>query len=103
MNEPVYSTAGGSSRPKKDKKSKGYQRGQGPAKMRIEKKGRGGKVVTVLSDLPMNHTEAKALMKELQGHLACGATLKDSQIELRGDNQEALRAFFQERGEKLKG
>jgi len=88
-NELVYSSDGADNKKSKNKGSKNnsskYTAGSGPVKLRREKKGRGGKVVTVLSDIPLALDEAKKLMKALQEHLACGGTLKGSTIELRGD------------------
>ena len=60
----------------------------------MEKKGRGGKVVTLLSDLPLELEKAKELMRSLQGEFACGGTLKESKIELRGDLREKVRDYF---------
>ena len=84
MNRLVFST----SQSKDEKKNKGkkkktnrYLQGEGPIKIQVEKKGRGGKVVTVLFDLPLDFEHAKELMKKLQENLACGGTLKDSKIE----------------------
>lgn len=83
---PVYSTDSkqATSRGGKQEKIR-FERGDGPIKIRLEKKGRGGKLVTVLFNLPMTEGEAKVLMRDLQTRLACGATLKNSCIELRGD------------------
>lgn len=86
-------------KPKSNEKS--YQAGQGPMKMRLESKGRGGKEVTVLFNLPFTETEAKAFKKEIQTVLACGATLKHSQIELRGDVRNKVESYCQKNSIKL--
>jgi len=103
-NRPVYSTSrGGDLRKGRggagaggagSGSTAGYVRGQGPAKMRLETGGRGGKAVTVLFNLPMDEAAARALMKEMQGKFGCGATLKASTIELRGDVRDRVEAFF---------
>lgn len=91
----VFSTGKKIEKNKKNQnKNKTYQQGKGPIKIRMEKKGRGGKTVTVLYDLPMNQEEARSLMKKLQAHMACGATLKNSAIELSGDNREKVEKFL---------
>lgn len=92
--ELVFSSTKKVGRKKNDKKKKAYKASKGPIKIRLEKKGRGGKSVTVLYDLPLTLEEAKALMKKLQSHLACGATFKNSTIELAGDNREKVEAFL---------
>lgn len=99
---PVYSTAGGRRKddPKKSAGSSGPL-ASGPAKMRLETKGRGGKAVTVLWNLPLTEADAKGLMKELQGVLGCGATFKDGQIEIQGDHRDRVDAHFLKRGLKL--
>ena len=95
--ELVFST-GKKVEKKKDKNnSKGYSQGKGPIKFRKERKGRGGKTVTVLYDIPLNQEDAKALMKELQSHLACRGSLKDSTIELSGDCQEKAKEFLKKK------
>ena len=72
-------------------------------KLRVEKKGRAGKTVTVIYDLPFEESDAKALLKKLQAQLACGGSLKNSSIELRGDLREKLRSLFAKQGLELKG
>ena len=62
--------------------------------MRLETKGRGGKAVTVLFNLPFDEARARAIMKELQSALGSGATLKDSTIEFQGDRRERIEAYF---------
>lgn len=100
-NKPVYSTSGGGDLRKEGDRSGGYSRGHGPAKMRLETGGRGGKAVTVLFNLPMDEVAARALMKEMQGKFGCGATLKESTIELRGDLRDRVDVFFTARGMKI--
>lgn len=94
MNKPVYSTATGSNKKQPSKKTH-YQKANGPCKIRLETKGRGGKSVTVLFNLPLAEEEARQLMKELQNLAGCGATFKDAQIELQGDRRELVESYFQ--------
>lgn len=102
----VFSTAGSSQQKKQKGKSKkpaakAWVASSGPTKMRLETKGRGGKSVTVLFNLPLSEIEAKELMRQLQASLACGATLKNGCIELRGDLRDKIEAFFKAQGQKL--
>lgn len=98
--KPVYSTGSGDLRGR-DPKTSGYRKSAGPTKMRLETKGRGGKAVTVLFNLPFEEAEAIALMKDLQTGLGCGATFKDGEIELRGDMRDRIAPIFAKRGLKL--
>ena len=96
----VFSTDKG--RIKEEKKSdKAYIKAEGPTKMRLEKNSRGGKLVTVLFNLPFEKSEAKKWMKDLQAVCACGGTMKNSTIELRGDVREKVVSFFEKKGEKI--
>lgn len=78
----------------------GFVKGSGPLKIRLETQGRGGKSVTVLFNLPFEENEAKEVKSLLAQKLGCGATLKNSTIELRGDFREQVIAWAQSRGIK---
>ncbi|MBC7661634.1 MAG: hypothetical protein H7249_18200 [Chitinophagaceae bacterium] len=95
----VYSTDSGS--PKKNKETKEHAPSPGPTKMRLETKGRGGRAVTVLWNLPFSETEIRSLMKDIQAKKACGATFKDGRIEFQGDIKDGVQAFFAEKTWKL--
>lgn len=98
--KPVYSTDHKQATTARQNSSKpGFRQGDGPIKVRLEKKGRGGKTVTVLFNLPMPEPEAKRLMKRLQALLACGGSLKDSTIELRGDVAERVLQLLKDQGQ----
>ena len=107
--QPVYSTrkgAAGGRGKAKGKKSKNAAEqsvlpAAGPCKMRLEKKGRGGKTVTTLFNLPLTADEAKELKKNLATRFGCGATLKGGVIELQGDRCEQLAAYFKAQGWSL--
>jgi translation initiation factor 1 len=73
------------------------------AKLRIEKKGRGGKTVTVVDGLPRNAAFLKELASELKKHCGTGGSPGESTVELQGDHREALRALLTRRGWAVKG
>ena len=62
--------------------------------VRIEKKGRGGKTVTLVSKLPPHETFLKELLGYLKRSLGCGGTsyINDGQgiIELQGERQNEV-------------
>jgi len=95
----VFSTDSGSQ--KKNKETKSAAPSAGPTKMRLETKGRGGRAVTVLWNLPMTEPDIRAMMKDVQARKACGATFKDGRVEFQGDIKEALVAYFAEKSWKL--
>ncbi len=90
----VFSTDQGSLKKQKDTKT--YQPTQGPTKMRLETKGRGGRSVTVLWNFPFDEQQIREIMKAIQGKKACGATFKDGRIEFQGDIRSDVQAYFQE-------
>jgi translation initiation factor 1 len=73
------------------------------AKLRIEKKGRGGKTVTVVYDLPDNAAFLKDLAGELKRACGTGGSVADNTVEIQGDHRERIRAALQARGWTVKG
>jgi translation initiation factor 1 len=96
----VYSTESGSHKKDKDGSS-GWQKSSGPAKMRLETNGRGGKAVTVIFQLPLDESEAKDFLKSMQAAFGCGGAIKDNTLELRGDVRAKVEAFFQKKNLKI--
>lgn len=99
-NKLVFSTSKAVEKKSKTNQ-KSYVQGDGPMKMRLESKGRGGKEVTVLFNLPFSESDAKAFKRDIQGVLACGATFKNSQIELRGDLRNKVETYCKDKGMKI--
>lgn len=62
-----------------------------------EKKGRAGKIVTVLRGDFSVREEAEAFLKELKQELGCGGALKEGGIELQGDKIEGVKKFISQR------
>ncbi len=72
-------------------------------KLRKETKGRGGKPVLVIYEIPHHPTYMKELLKKLKNLCACGGTLKEDQIEIQGLHVEKVKAFLEKEGFKVKG
>lgn len=74
-------------------------------KLRIEKKSRGGKSVTVLYDLPENPDYFKKLLKQLKAKCACGGSLKLNPltIEIQGDQRQKIKDELLKMGFQVKG
>ena len=73
------------------------------AKLRMEKKGRGGKTVTVVYDLPQNEGFLKALAQELKRACGTGGAVADDTIELQGDLRDRVREHLVMKGWQVKG
>ena len=73
------------------------------AKLRIEKKGRGGKTVTVVFNLPRNDAFLKSLCQELKRTCGTGGAVADDTIELQGDLRDRVRDALQQKGFVVKG
>lgn len=55
-----------------------------------ETKGRGGKGVTIISDLPMDEKGLTELAAKLKTKLGTGGTVKDGRIEIQGDQRDRI-------------
>ncbi len=111
-NEIVYSVDGSgknliNKKGKKNKKSKNNFPDIKPTeiclKLRIEKKGRGGKAVTVIYEVPDNPPYFKKLLKELKNLCGTGGSQKESTLEIQGDQRDKVRDFLIKKGFKIKG
>ena len=73
------------------------------AKLRTEKKGRGGKTVTVVYGLPQNDEFLKKLSQDLKRACGTGGTVVEGGVELQGDLRERVRAALVAQGYVVKG
>ena len=73
------------------------------AKLRMEKKGRGGKTVTVIYGLPNNADFKATLCSELKRACGCGGATTDDGVELQGELRDRVRAHLQRKGFVVKG
>lgn len=72
--------------------------GDGQVRVRRESKGRGGKVVTVVTGLPVTAAELKELCKGLKKRCGVGGAVKDAQLEIQGDQVETVCAWLVSQG-----
>jgi translation initiation factor 1 len=56
----------------------------------LEKKGRGGKSVSVISGLALPQKEMEPLLKRLKTGLGTGGAIKDNTIEIQGDHRDRI-------------
>jgi len=73
------------------------------AKLRMEKKGRGGKTVTVVYGLPQNEIFLKAFCSELKRTCGTGGAVLGGSVELQGELRERVRDVLIKKGYIVKG
>lgn len=71
--------------------------------LRLEKKGRGGKSVTVVGGLPRNRAFLTAVARELKRACGTGGTAADGAVEIQGDQRERLRPWLSGKGWVVRG
>lgn len=78
----------------------------GPAKsrtiVRLDRKGRGGKAVTVIEGLQISAEDGETLLKQLKAKLGTGGTVKNGSLELQGAHCDAVTAALTSLGYRPK-
>lgn len=72
------------------------------AEIRREKKGRGGKTVTVIYGLQLTTADMKQLAKTLKKRFGTGGACKENRIEIQGDYRDKIAENLQKMGYKTK-
>lgn len=67
-------------------------------RMRMERAGRGGKTVTVVSGFKGNERDLKSLAQLLKQRLGCGGSAKDGLIVIQGDVRAKLLPILHKEG-----
>jgi predicted translation initiation factor SUI1 len=67
-----------------------------------ETKGRRGKGVTIISDVPLSEAGLLELATKLKDRCGPGGTVKDRRIEIEGDQRDRLAAILQDMGYRVK-
>jgi translation initiation factor 1 len=72
----------------------------GPARavVRLERKGRGGKEVTVVEQLGLGPAELERWLKDLKQALGCGGAVEGQALAIQGDHRDRVRRLLEERG-----
>jgi translation initiation factor 1 len=76
--------------------------GNTPVRVGRERKGRGGKTVSIISGVMSREAGQQALLKLLKGKLGTGGTLEDGAIVIQGDHRERIVEILNELGYKAK-
>ena len=73
------------------------------AKLRMEKKARGGKTVTVIFGLPNNTEFLKNLCTDLKKACGVGGSTTEDGVELQGEQRDRVRPWLEKKGFTVKG
>lgn len=76
--------------------------GDGIVRVSREKRGRGGKTVTVVRGLVLDAIALTTTGKQLRAACGAGGTAKDGVIEVQGDLVEHVMAFLTQAGHRVK-
>ncbi len=108
----VYSTSGGTICRKCGKPEKkcickstaaaALPKGDGTVRVGRESKGRGGKVVSVITGVPLPAGQIGELAKTLRKQCGSGGTVKNGSIEIQGDHRDKLVVLLQQQGYRVK-
>jgi translation initiation factor 1 len=74
----------------------------GVVRLMRDRKGRGGKGVTLIAGLTGSHAALDALARELKRFCATGGTVRGDIIEIQGDQRERLKPELERRGYTVK-
>ena len=67
-----------------------------------ETKGRKGKGVTIITGIPLSHSQLLKLAQQLKQKCGAGGTVKNAMIEIQGDHRNVLLEELKEKGYKVK-
>src|SRR3954468_5915692 len=73
-----------------------------PVLVWLDRKGRGGKTVSVIKQVMSLPAGKEALLKLLKTKLGTGGAIKDGDIEIQGDHRDAILAILKELGYQAK-
>ncbi|VAX30873.1 Translation initiation factor SUI1-related protein [hydrothermal vent metagenome] len=76
--------------------------GQQKVRVRLDRKHRGGKSVTVIEGLRMKNAELRNLLKQLKSRLGTGGAIKDDLLEIQGDRGDTVMTILENMGYKPK-
>lgn len=68
--------------------------GDGRVRVGRESRGRGGKVVTVVTGLPLTSSDLAALATQLKKRCGTGGTVKDGVVEIQGEHRDTIVAML---------
>lgn len=85
-----------------DQATASKKKGDGIVRIMRDRKGRGGKTVTVITGLPGQGEELAAMAQQLKKLCGTGGTVKDGNVEIQGDHCDKIQARLTSLGYKVK-
>ncbi len=85
---------------KEDQKPKDHFIAKSVIRVHLEKKGRGGKSVSIVRGLQMTDTLMKNLASELKSYCGVGGSQKNGEIIIQGDVRDKIMDFLKKKGAK---
>ncbi|MDX1489833.1 MAG: stress response translation initiation inhibitor YciH [Pseudohongiellaceae bacterium] len=71
-------------------------------KIKRETKGRKGKGVTLIENIPVSEGDLAKLAKTIKAKCSSGGTVKSGVIEIQGDHRQAIKEYLQGQGYNVK-
>ncbi len=94
----VYSTAPGLSFSKEEEQEQTLLPGEQLLKIKLDKKHRGGKVVTIVEGFSMAEKDIESLAKQLKTFCGTGGSAKENEIIIQGDHREKILQWLVKNG-----
>ena len=69
-------------------------------RVHLEKKGRGGKSVSIIRGLEMTNAKMKEIEKKIKSHCGVGGTQKNGEIIIQGDHRDKIIVLLKKMGAK---
>jgi translation initiation factor 1 len=71
-------------------------------RVRLDRKGRGGKSVTLIEGIQRTGKDGEALLRKLKTRLGTGGALKEDALEIQGDHRDAVISLLHDMGYRPK-
>lgn len=94
----VYSTAEDFTSFEENESEEFLPAGEQMLKIVLDKKHRGGKVVSIIKGFAMKETEIEAMAKKLKSFCGSGGSVKDNEIIIQGDHREKILQWLLKNG-----
>jgi translation initiation factor 1 len=98
----AYREFGSASTPATERATPDRPASQQTLRIQVERKGRGGKTVTVITGFQTNPETLATLLKQLKAQCGSGGTAKDGTIEIQGDHRQKLQQLLTQQGYAVK-
>ncbi|MDE3182673.1 MAG: translation initiation factor [Bacteroidota bacterium] len=94
----VYSTAENFNSSSEDQEEEFLSANEQPLRVVLDKKQRGGKVVSIIKGFAMKETEIEAMAKKLKSFCGTGGSAKDNEIIIQGDQRDKILQWLLKNG-----